>query len=75
MRANMPFVTVSSVTYAIKGRDVLRNNGIKAYIERTPRGYSNEGCGYSIYFDADHDSTVELLKNAGIKLKQRGGAL
>ena len=75
MNNNMPLVNVSSVTYAIKGRDLLKRHGIKAYIERTPRRNGNDGCGYSIYFDGEYQSTLELLKNSGIKLKQRDGAL
>lgn len=75
MADNMPFVTVGSITYAIKGRDILMNNGIKAYIERTPKGYNDTGCGYSIYFKADEQVATDMLQKAGVKLKGKGGAL
>ncbi len=40
-------VNSGSITYAIRGRDALRNNGCKAYMFRN-KGKSAVGCGYSI---------------------------
>ena len=62
------FIMVSSITQAIKGRDMLRNNGKKAYIEKTPSHLDSPGCGYSIIVSENHDSVVNLLKNRGIKI-------
>ena len=61
-------IMVSSVTYAIKGRDLLRNHGIKAYIERTPNASDRVGCGYSITVSGNVRTAIELLKSAGIKV-------
>ena len=36
-RGEKPLIVVSSVTYALKGRDVLFSHGIRAYVERLPR--------------------------------------
>ena len=33
-RGGRPFIVVSSVTYALKSRDLLFSRGIKAYVER-----------------------------------------
>ncbi|MBR6408194.1 MAG: DUF3343 domain-containing protein [Clostridia bacterium] len=74
MNTNLPFVNVGSVTYAIKGRDILKSKGIKAYIDRTPKGQNRVGCGYSIYFDWDYSDAVRILTQSGVKIKQRGGA-
>ena len=41
-------IVVSSVTYALKSRDLLFQRGIKAYIERLPRTRES-GCGYGVY--------------------------
>ncbi|MBP5617767.1 MAG: DUF3343 domain-containing protein, partial [Clostridia bacterium] len=38
-------ILVSSITYAIKGRDLLRSHGYKAYIEKTPGKLDTHGCG------------------------------
>ena len=67
MRANMPFVTVSSVTYAIKGRDVLRNNGIKAYIEKNRR-QGAFGCGYGVTVKDKKEEALKILREHGIKI-------
>ena len=61
-------IMVSSVTYAIKGRDLLRSHGIKAYIERTPNASDRVGCGYSIAVSGNVKTAIEILKSAGIKV-------
>ena len=40
-------IVVSSVTYALKSRDLLFQRGIKAYIERLPRTRES-GFGYVV---------------------------
>lgn len=63
-------IDVSSITYAIRGRDLLRKRGFKAYIERTTAN-SPEGCGYSIVVEGDINYALEILKASGLKM--RGG--
>ena len=59
-------ISVSSITYAIKGRDLLRANGYKAYIERS-KGQLEHGCGYSIYVTHDTEGAKKLLQQHHIK--------
>lgn len=66
-----PLILVSSITYAIKARDLLINNGIAAYIERTPKIERNGGCGYSLYVPRKTDAAVNLLYTHGIKVVGR----
>ncbi len=40
-----PFILVSSITYAMKSRDLLFSQGIKSYVERTTRLKEQQGCG------------------------------
>ena len=54
-------IMVSSITYAIKGRELLRGKGFKAYIERTPGNLDTAGCGYSIYVSGDADAAEQIL--------------
>lgn len=61
-------ISVGSVTYAIKGRDVLRNNGFKVNIERKP-SKSLSGCGYALKFVGDPDKAKAILQSHGIKIK------
>lgn len=61
-------ISVGSVTYAIKGRDVLRNNGFKVGIERKP-SKSSSGCGYALKLNGDINKAKEILDRYGVKYK------
>lgn len=61
-------ISVGSVTYAIKGRDVLRNNGFKVSIERKP-SKNLSGCGYALKFTGDPDRAKAILDRHGVKYK------
>ena len=58
---------VGSITYAIKGRDLLRKKGFKARIEKNSSGNSG-GCGYLIAVEGDGTAAAEHLYKAGIKI-------
>ncbi|MBO4693212.1 MAG: DUF3343 domain-containing protein [Clostridia bacterium] len=60
-------ITLPSVTYALKGRDILRRLGFKARIERKSR-QSGTGCGYGIVTEGDIYKAEQALKNASIKI-------
>lgn len=62
-------ISVSSITYAIKGRDLLRKQGFRSYIERKTNNNSTAvGCGYVIVADGNLKNIVSVLNNAGIKI-------
>ncbi len=61
-------IMVSSITQAIKGRDLLRSTGHKSYIEKTPGHLDTHGCGYSIIVYEQPDGLLNLLKSNGIKV-------
>lgn len=63
-----PLIMVVSITYAIKGRQILINNGFNADIVRTPKNVLGRGCGYSIYVPNDTDKAEEVLIEKGIKV-------
>ncbi len=62
-------IVVSSVTYAIRGRDLLRMNRFHANIERLPAGDGRPGCGYGICVAEDVNAAVNILNAAGIKIR------
>ena len=64
-------ILVASVTYAMKGREILTRNGIKAYIERTPKNLNINSCGYCLYVPFDIDRAEEILINSGVKVLGR----
>ena len=61
-------IKVTSVTYAMKGRDLLQKNGYKAYLTRNPHPDDDEGCGYVIYVNNLDDKCFEILKRNKIKV-------
>ena len=58
-------ITTGTVTYAIKGRDILRRNGFTAKIERKS---GNAGCGYTVVTSGNIDKALSLLENADVKV-------
>lgn len=61
-------ILVNSITYAIKGRDFLRKNGIKAYIEKKITSNGNAGCGYVIIAEGNKSVITHILMNSNINI-------
>ena len=57
-------IETGTITYAIKGRDLLRKAGYQAKIARN---FGGAGCGYGIAVTGDTEAALALLKKAGIK--------
>ena len=65
-----PVILVSSVTYAMKGRDLLFRRGIRAFVERIPPT-SQSGCGYGLYVPQGVEEAESLLRENHIKILGR----
>lgn len=65
-----PVILVSSVTYAMKGRDLLFRRGIRAFVERIPPT-SQSGCGYGIYVPQGVEEAEAVLRENHIKILGR----
>ena len=65
-----PFLLVSSVTYAMKGRDLLSSRGFRAFVERIPRT-GDTGCGYRIYVPRGTEEALRVLEENGIRVVKR----
>ena len=65
-----PLIVVSSVTYAMKGRDLLFRNGIRGYVERIPKT-GETGCGYGIYVPRGADAAERILRENRIRVLGR----
>ncbi len=64
-------VTFRSVTYAQKAQRLLENRGITAYLLRTPREYTQRGCGYSLRIHGKMaQEALEILEQAGLPLER-----
>ena len=65
-----PLIVVSSVTYAMKGRDLLFRHGIRGYVERIPKT-GEPGCGYGIYVPRGADAAERILRENRIRVLGR----
>lgn len=61
-------IVTGTVTYAIRGRDVLRKAGYNASVERNSSGLGRLGCGYGIVVKGDIDKITELLRENNVKI-------
>ncbi len=61
-------ISTGTITYAIKGRDLLRRHRFKVNIERTHSSENGSGCGYSLVLSGDLSPAEELLRKAGVKI-------
>lgn len=60
-------VSTGTITYATKGRDMLREAGFKSRVERRLSSKS-KGCGYVIITSGDIDKIKNTLNKAGVKI-------
>ncbi|MBR6562369.1 MAG: DUF3343 domain-containing protein [Clostridia bacterium] len=54
-------IVLSSVTYAMKAQELLKENGIYSSITRSRAVRSVRGCGYGISFEESLFDNVRLL--------------
>lgn len=59
---------VGSVTNAMRGRDILTKNGLRAFVGRAEADVAN-GCGYTLTVTGDHQKAARLLETAGIRVR------
>lgn len=62
------FIMVSSITYAMKAKSLLRDNNIYADIIKTSKYSSQGGCSYSLVLYKKFDRAVEILKENDIDI-------
>ncbi len=58
--------TLSSITYAMKGRDLLSSRGIKCEIQRVSSGKAHSGCGYGLIIYGDAEFAAKILSQARV---------
>ncbi len=65
-----PLILVSSVTYAMKARELLLQSGIRGYVERIPKT-AETGCGYGVYVPDGADAAEKILRDNGVRVLGR----
>jgi hypothetical protein len=58
-------IVVSSITYALKGKELLAQYGYKASVKKI-RNFTKTGCGYGIYTGGDINRAIIILRSASI---------
>lgn len=61
-------IALSSITYAIKAQNLLKQDGISTEVIRTPKNLAS-GCGYSLCFYDNIEKVLEVLNKNHISLK------
>lgn len=65
---NKTLIAMTSITYAMKAKDILNRQGLYCEIERTPKNLGS-GCGYSLSVKEDPEKIVKILKEKNIAVK------
>ena len=61
-------IVLSSVTYAMRVRDILKQNGIRADLTRSPAVKSVRGCGYGVSIAPEYGPrALSLISAQGIR--------
>lgn len=68
---NKPFFVVPSITYAMKGRNLLLHHGIRSSVERSRKKLGSSGCGYGIYVPDRTEEAEALLRRYGVRIVER----
>lgn len=61
-------ILVPSVTYAMRGKNILDRFKIRSYIERTPKTHQVYSCGYCLFVPENAQTAHEILLSKGIKV-------
>lgn len=60
-------IALSSVTYAMKGEELLRTRGVSNKVVRLSPGRTKKGCGYGLEIEKNRlAAALQLLRGAGI---------
>lgn len=61
-------VKFSSVTHALKAKEIIEKNGGRVTIRKNVNPGKNEGCGYYIVIFGDTEKYLNIIKINGIKI-------
>lgn len=66
---------VGSITNAMRGKKILENNGIRAYVHRSSNPSQGDGCGYSLLVTGQEQRAEKLLRGQGVRIVRISDAL
>ena len=62
------YIHVGSVTNAMRGKQLLAEQGIRAYLHRTSQPAENDGCGYSLLIVDSVQKAEQVLRQRGVRV-------
>lgn len=62
------YVHVGSITNAMRGRRLLEEQGIRAYLHRASHPAEGDGCGYSLLVTNQNEKAVRILRDSGVRV-------
>jgi len=63
-----PVLLVNSVTFAIKGQELLQRRGISCRIVRNENLKALNGCGYALVPSCDAQTAQNILRCGGVQV-------
>lgn len=66
---NKAIIRFSSVTYALKAKEIIENAGGRATLRKNPAPSKTEGCGYSLTVNGNLNVIINLLDMNRVKYK------
>ena len=65
------YVTFRSVTHGQRGEKLLKQEGIRCRLQRTPKWMESKGCGYSLQiWEEDISRPLGLLRRENVALQR-----
>lgn len=58
---NKAVIRFSSVTYALKAKEIAEKNGGRATLRKNPNPRKNEGCGYTLIVAGNTEKIINML--------------
>ncbi|MBQ9673757.1 MAG: DUF3343 domain-containing protein [Ruminococcus sp.] len=62
------YILVTSVSRALRGKELLDRNNIPSSVERTPRNNIVKSCGYSLLVFGNIDTAQYILRQNNIRI-------
>lgn len=62
------YLHIGSITNAMRGKRILENHGIRAYIHRSSNPIEGDGCGYSLLVVDGDARALRLMRDAGVRV-------
>ena len=62
------YIHVGSVTNAMRGKQLLEEQGIRAFLHRTSRPSEGDGCGYSLLVTGSVNAAAQILQKRGVRV-------